>query len=70
MMQFFPFKPMDADGFAEALEAAKRGEVLTDQGATDEVDDALFAVAQSSPNPPARLIDAATAAFIAANYPD
>ena len=64
-MRPYPFEPMTAEEFVDALAAARRGETLTDQGTTDEVQAALDAVAEAAPNPPARLIEAARAAFAA-----
>lgn len=58
-------EPMTRDEFAAALAEALDGWVVTDYGATDEIQDALDAIAEASPNPPASLIEAARAAYAA-----
>lgn len=55
--------PMTSDEFDEALAYALDGVIVTDHGATDEIQDALTAIAEAAPNPPASLIEAARDAF-------
>lgn len=55
--------PMTRGEFREALALAKVGGVMSDTGANDEVLDALIAIADTAPRPPARLVTAAVEAF-------
>lgn len=55
--------PMTAAEFDESLALARNGHIVSDKGANDEVLAALEAISAAAPNPPARLIEAAKAAF-------
>lgn len=49
--------------FTQALTAAQRGLIVTDTGAGEELNAVLLDIAQTGPNAPTTLTDAARAAF-------
>lgn len=58
-----PDSPMTEYEFTEGLEQALQGRLVTDLGASDELDAAFHAITEAAPDVPVELIKQATAAY-------